>query len=187
MTMKWMNTLSRINEQFEDLILRQVSLDDVDHIMTWVNDPDIIGNIATFDREMFTREDEIEYVKRMQASKDDAVFSIYKGQHYIGQIGIHQIYRRARTARLSVVIASKQDMGKGFGSNAIKRVLDFVFDPHGLNLNKMWLMVFENNERSRKIYERIGFVQEGLLRQEYFHKDEFHNMVRMAILREEWV
>lgn len=173
--------------RFHSLHFRPLSLDDVDGILTWVNNPAIIGNIATFDREIFTREDEVAYVKKMQESKDDKVFSIYNGEHYVGQIGIHQIYHRARTGRLSIVIASKHDMGKGFGSWAISQILSYAFDSKwGLGLNKIWLMVFEDNERSRRTYERIGFVQEGLLRQEYFHKGEFHNMIRMAVLRDEW-
>ena len=175
----------------ERLTLYPLSESDVNHMMTWVNAPDIIGNIATFDQAYFTWQEELDYIKRMQESEEDEVFSIW-GEgihdfHYIGQIGIHQIYRRSRTGRLSVVVASKKDMGKGYGSEAIRRVLDYAFAKAGLNLHKVWLLVFEENERSRKTYERVGFIQEGVLREEYLHNKRYHNMVRMSILASEWV
>jgi len=169
------------------LTLRPLSEEDVDDMLTWVNDPHIIGNIATFTLDYFTAAEERRYVKRMQESDEDHVFSIFdKKGSYIGQIGIHQIYHRSRTGRLSVVIASKEDMGKGYGSEAIRTLLNYAFDPKGLNLHKIWLLVFESNERSRRTYERVGFIKEGVLREEYFHEMHYHNMIRMSILASEW-
>lgn len=174
----------------ERLTLEPLREEDVDDIMTWVNDPDIIGNIATFSLNYFTREEELAYIKRMQESKDDHVFSIrdknINTYHYIGQAGIHQIYRRSRTGRLAIVIASKEDMGKGYGTEAIRTLLDYAFAKDGLNLHKIWLLVFESNERSLRTYERVGFIKEGVLREEYYHKKCYHNMVRMSILASEW-
>lgn len=171
----------------ERLVFRPLSEEDIDDMLTWVNDPHIIGNIATFSLNYFTAAEERRYVKKMQDSDEDHVFSIFdKKGDYIGQIGIHQIYHRSRTGRLSVVIASKEDMGKGYGSEAIRRILDYAFASDGLNLHKVWLLVFESNERSYRTYERVGFVKEGVLREEYYHESHYHNMIRMSILVSEW-
>jgi RimJ/RimL family protein N-acetyltransferase len=47
-------------------------------------------------------------------------------------------------------------------------------------------MVFCSNSRSRGIYQRLGFVEEGILREEYFLDGQWHDMVRMSALAREW-
>ena len=168
------------------LTLKPIGEDDVEHIMTWVNNPNVIGNIATLSGKPFTRKQELAYIKRMQDSPDDQVFSIWDEDKYVGQTGIHQIYQRSRTGRIAIVIADINQMGKGYGSEALKVMLDYAFSPNGLGLHKIWLIVFEGNERSLRTYERIGFIREGVLREEYYHEGQYHNMVRMSILASEW-
>lgn len=82
--------------------MRPLKLSDVDHIMTWVNDPEIVKNLQHFDK-VFTRKDELTYVKKMLKSKNDFVFSFFnkKTSEYVGQGGIHQISWENRLGRLS--------------------------------------------------------------------------------------
>ena len=103
---------------------------------------------------------------------------------YLGQVGLHQIFWRSRVARAAAIIASTGDHGKGYGSAAIAALLDVAF--HELELHKVWLMVFRTNERSLRTWRRLGFVDEGVLRDEYFHEDAWHDMVRLGLLRHEW-
>ncbi|HUH03475.1 MAG TPA: GNAT family protein [Kofleriaceae bacterium] len=170
-----------------DLVrLRPVGEADVDDILGWVNDREIVGNLASFSGTPFSREDEVAYVRAMMASNVDRVFSVLAADdgRYVGQIGIHQIFWRSRVGRLSLVIGSKDEWGKGFGSAAIARILDLAFGHE--ELHKIWLMVFRTNERSRRTYERAGFTVEGTLREEYFHDGAWHDMVRMSMLSHEW-
>jgi RimJ/RimL family protein N-acetyltransferase len=166
--------------------LRPLAESDVDHIMTWVNDPEITGNIAAFSGHAFSRDDEIAYVRRTLASKTDIVFSIEEASsgRYLGQTGIHQIHDRSKVGRLACIVAAKGDHGRGFGTGAIRLVLDHAFGP--LGLHKMWLMVFRHNERGRRIYGKLGFVEEGILREEYWHQNGWYDMVRMSMLAREW-
>lgn len=167
--------------------------DHVDHIMTWVNDKEIVGNLAAFSGKPFTRDDELSYIEKMLVSKEDRVFSIFAPavngtQKYLGQCGIHQIFRRSRVGRASLIVADRSDMGKGVGSAALARLLDVAFSPapRGEDLHKMWLMCFSTNERARRTYNRVGFVDEGVLREEYLHENSWRDMVRMSILQREW-
>jgi RimJ/RimL family protein N-acetyltransferase len=169
----------------------------VDHIMGWVNDREIVGNLATFAGKPLTRDDELAYIERMRASRDDRVFSIFSPTsptsptppRYLGQVGLHQIFRRSGVGRLSIIVADRGEMGRGIGSAAIARLLDLAFAPAvrgGEGLHKVWLMCFSTNTRARRTYERVGFVQEGVLRDEYFHDERWHDMVRYSVLAPEW-
>jgi RimJ/RimL family protein N-acetyltransferase len=166
--------------------LRPLAEADVDAIMTWVNDPQIVGSIASFSGEPFTREQELAYVRRMMASEDDRVFSIVRAADggYLGQVGLHQIHRRSRVARLACIIGSRSEMGRGYGTAAVARILDHAFGHE--ELHKVWLMIFSTNQRSRRVYERLGFQEEGVLREEYFHEGTWHDMARMSLLGREW-
>ena len=166
--------------------LRPLAETDVDHILGWVNDPEIVGNIAAFAGQAFTREQELAYIRRTLASTGDVVWSIEEAAtgRYLGQTGLHQLHERSRVARLACIIGERADMGRGFGSAAIRAVLADAFGR--LALHKVWLMVFATNTRSRRTYARLGFVEEGVLREEYFHDGRWHDMVRMSLLAREW-
>lgn len=171
--------------------LRPLTADHVDHIMGWVNDGEIVGNLAAFAGALMTRDDELRWIARVTTSNEDRVFSIFAGDddRYLGQCGLHQIFRRSRVGRLSVIIADRGEMGRGVGSAAIGSLLDVAFRSEqdgGEGLHKVWLMVFAKNARSRRTYTRLGFVEEGVLREEYFHEGGWHDMVRMSLLAREW-
>ena len=146
----------------------------------------IVGNIAAFSGKAFTREDEVRYVQGVLASSADVVYSVRAADddRYVGQVGLHQIHDRSKVGRLSCIIGSRDEWGKGFGTAAIAQLLDIGFST--LELHKVWLMVFDTNERAQRTYSRLGFAVEGLLREEYFHQDGWHNMVRMSMLDREW-
>lgn len=166
--------------------LRPLAESDVDHVLGWVNDPAIVGNIAAFSGHAFTRDQELAYIRRILDSTSDVVWSIEDAVsgRYLGQTGLHQIHDRSRVARLACIVAAPGDMGRGYGSAAIRAALDHGFG--ALGLHKIWLMIFRTNERSRRTYTRIGFVEEGILREEYFHAGGWHDMLRMSLLAREW-
>ncbi len=166
--------------------LRPLSETDVNDILGWVNDREVVGNLASFSGEPFTREAELAYIRAMQASKVNRVYTVLAAGdgRYLGQVGIHQIFWRSRVGRLSAIIGNKAEWGKGYGSAAIASLLDVAFGAE--QLHKVWLMVFSTNQRSLRTYARLGFQVEGTLRQEYFHEETWHDMVRMSLLGSEW-
>jgi RimJ/RimL family protein N-acetyltransferase len=170
--------------------LRAVDERDVDDILGWVNDHSVVGNLATFAGKPLTRDDELAWVRKMHTSAEDRVYTVSSADgRYLGQVGVHQIFWRSQVARGAAVIANKGDHGKGYGSAAIASLLDIAFGDRargGLGLHKMWLMVFRTNERSLKTWQRLGFQQEGILRDEYFHDGKWHDMVRLSMLAPEW-
>ncbi len=166
--------------------LRAVDEIDVDNILTWVNDPGVVGNLATFAGAPLTRADELAWVRKVRTSNDDRVFTVTDAHddRYLGQVGLHQIFWRSRVARAAAIVSNKSDHGRGYGSAAIAALLDVAF--HELELHKVWLMVFRTNERSLRTWRRLGFLDEGVLRDEYFHEGAWHDMVRLGLLRHEW-
>ena len=66
--------------------LRPISLDDVDAIMTWVNDPEVVRNFATMGQ--ITREQEVAFLQKTMASQEDRLYAIVSADgRYIGNFG----------------------------------------------------------------------------------------------------
>lgn len=102
----------------------------------------------------------------------------------IGTTGLFGVDLTAGTAGLGVVLGDPDDTGRGFGSDAIAALIDFGFG--SLRLQRIWLDVYDFNERARRVYERLGFVHEGTLRHAAFRDGRHIDIHRMAVLDDEW-
>jgi RimJ/RimL family protein N-acetyltransferase len=55
-----------------------------------------------------------------------------------------------------------------------------------LNLNRISLVVYENNPRAQRCYEKAGLSVEGRKRQAHYDEGQFFDIILMSILRSEW-
>lgn len=164
----------------EMLKMRPLKITDVEHIMSWVNDPDVIKNLQHFNKK-FTRKDELKYVEKMIKSKNDFVFSFFnKKGDYIGQGGIHQISWENKLGRLSLII-KREYWNNGHAQEMIPALIKHAFKK--LGLHKVWLMRWKENKKAEHLYKKLGFKQEGVLKDEYFWQEKYHTIVRMAVIK----
>jgi RimJ/RimL family protein N-acetyltransferase len=102
----------------------------------------------------------------------------------VGTVGLDEIGLTSGGAGLGIFIGDPADTSKGYGSDALRVLIDFGFGE--LRLERIWLDVFDFNERARHVYERLGFVHEATFRHAMFRGGRHVDLQRMAILREEW-
>lgn len=102
----------------------------------------------------------------------------------IGELSILNIDEDNQRAGFRISLSSIPLTGKGYGTEAIKIVLKFVFEK--LALNRLQLEVFSHNLRGIKAYEKVGFVKEGTLRQSLLYNDTFSDEIIMAILKSDY-
>lgn len=105
-----------------------------------------------------------------------------KKEEFVGIVEFFNLSWKNRRAELSIVIKAAY-RGKGYGSCAIKKLIDIGFEE--LGLNRIWLRVLEHNTRAIKCYKRVGFIEEGICREESLRRGQFKNQVQMSILRSE--
>jgi RimJ/RimL family protein N-acetyltransferase len=103
---------------------------------------------------------------------------------HIGSTGFNEIDRRSRAAELGIMIVDKNCWNKGYGTDAVHTLVGFGFGE--LNLNRIYLRVFDYNRRAIRCYEKAGFVMEGRLRQGHYHNGQYYDVLIMGLLREEW-
>lgn len=101
---------------------------------------------------------------------------------YIGGCGIQKVNWISRVATVGIMIGDKDYWGKGYGTDAMKVLMQFIFE--NMNMNKIRLSTFSFNERAKKSYEKCGFKVEGVLRDEVFKEGKYYNEIIMAAFRE---
>lgn len=106
---------------------------------------------------------------------------LYRGA-FVGMIGY--LYHDWTNLRTEIGYWLGQDrQGRGIMTRAAKALVDFAFD--NLGLNRVEIRAATDNRRSRAIPERLGFVQEGILREAAWLNDRFIDLVIYARLRNE--
>lgn len=106
------------------------------------------------------------------------------GTAVIGWIELDGVLWTAGTTSFSIALA-REMQGQGYGREALALALDFAFDE--LNLHRVGLTVFAENQRAIRLYEQLGFVHEGTAR-EFFQRDgRRQDMHFYGLLRREWV
>ncbi|GAM83698.1 hypothetical protein ANO11243_016870 [Dothideomycetidae sp. 11243] len=88
-----------------------------------------------------------------------------------------------RRTTLGVWIA-KDYQGKGYGSEAVRWCLEWAF--LYANLHRVALTAFSWNTEVIKFYEKLGFTHEGKKRHAVWHDGDYHDVVCMGMLLEEW-
>ena len=80
---------------------------------------------------------------------------------------------------------SESHQGKGITTAAVKLLIDKIFAE--TSLRRLIALVHEENQASRRVLEKLGFQDEGLLREHYLIKGTPVNEVLYGLLRREWV
>jgi diamine N-acetyltransferase len=93
--------------------------------------------------------------------------------------GLTNIHHNVNLTRL--VIAQP---GLGYGKEALRLILQKIFEESATH--RFWLDVFEDNLRARHTYERVGFQEEGTLREAVKRDNGYASLVIMSLLRPEY-
>ncbi|AJT70088.1 hypothetical protein T261_8496 [Streptomyces lydicus] len=75
--------------------------------------------------------------------------------------------------------------GRGLGTEATRLIVGYGFEK--LGLHRISLEVYAFNPRARRVYEKVGFVPEGVLRGALLWEGERVDAAVMSILAPEWL
>ncbi|HVB73739.1 MAG TPA: GNAT family protein [Ktedonobacteraceae bacterium] len=107
----------------------------------------------------------------------------YKDQ-FVGGIGYHSLDWPAQKVEIGYWLAESMQ-GKGLITKATKTLVTYAFQE--LKLNKVEIHCATGNVRSRAVPERLGFTQEGIIRDAEWLYDHYVDMVVYGMLAREWV
>ncbi len=164
------------------VVLRPLERGDLARCVAWFNDRDVtyfLGRDGPL-----TLDEEGRWFANYKAKTDELIFAITIDGHHIGNVGLHVIDRTNRRADLGILIGEKSLWSRGFGTDTLRAVLRYAFDE--LRLNKVSLDVIHYNDRAIRLYERLGFVREGVKREDLLKRGRFVDVIRMSVLAREF-
>jgi RimJ/RimL family protein N-acetyltransferase len=164
--------------------LRPLEAGDLDRCFTWINDREVTRYLTA--RYPISRAEEERWLTGRPAADFSNVglaIETKDGVH-IGNVGLHDGQPENRKASLGIMIGDKDYWSNGYGSDAVVTILRFGF--HEQNLNRVWLHVYDFNERAQACYRKVGFVEEGRLRQNFYQDGRYFDTIVMGILRSEF-
>lgn len=166
----------------DKVCLRAYREDDIAKATNFVNDKELKKFLVTTIPFPITIWEEESWVKS-QISNNNGTYNFaiddIKSNKYIGGCGIHSVDWLSRVATVGIMIGDKEYWGKGYGTDAMKVLIKFLFDD--MNINKIRLSTFSFNERAIKSYKKCGFEIEGVLKEEIFKDGKYYDDIIMSI------
>lgn len=171
----------------EHVRLRAVEKDDLPHFQEWLNDEEVsAGLTVVLPLSMVDEDNWFETMRQSPPEEHGLAIDVFEADTWIvvGGCGLHALDYRVRSAELAIFIGEKSRWNQGIGTQVMRMLLKYCFDT--LNLNRVYLRVFENNPRAIRSYERAGFIHEGRMRQAMYKNGQYLDVLLMSVLRQEW-
>lgn len=159
--------------------------EDVEIFTQWLNDfeiTDYTGRSAG----IVTLENEKQYLENKLTNDNHKAFVIVDltTDKMVGTLSLENINYNNRTAVLGIFIGDSEYRSNGYGTEAIRLLLDFAFNY--VNLNSIKLDVLSCNERAIKCYKKCGFKEVGRWRKSKYVNGKYYDTIIMDILAEEF-
>ncbi|WP_328332599.1 MULTISPECIES: GNAT family N-acetyltransferase [unclassified Streptomyces] len=165
--------------------LRGIEPDDWTAFMRFAEDEERLGDLLQPPR---SAEGFRAWAKEQAAASPDgdrfqlAVEAVETGE-IVGAVGSHQADSSAGWFEYGVTIGADHRR-KGYAAEAVVMLLRFMFAER--RYHKCGARIFAHNEASLALQRRLGFVEEGRLRDQVFFDGRHHDVVMMGILADEF-
>ncbi|MFG3442602.1 GNAT family N-acetyltransferase [Nonomuraea sp. NPDC047897] len=166
----------------ERVTLRPVGPEDAEDLYALVTDPEVrrlTGSHGEFD---------LQAARQWYATRgghDDRLdLAIVADGGYVGEIVLNELDADNLACNLRIALVGPRVFGRGYGTEAIRLTLGHAFA--ATPLHRVSLGVYSFNERAAHVYKKVGFVQEGVLRDALLWDGRRYDSITMSVLRTEW-
>jgi RimJ/RimL family protein N-acetyltransferase len=164
--------------------LAPLSAEDMPVLFEWINDRAQVLLSAPY--RPVSDSQHAAWFEAIRQRQDTVIFGIRSLETgaLLGSCQLHGIHPVHRSAELQIRLGVPAERGKGYGTEAVRLLLDVAF--RDLNLHRVSAHVFSGNATALRVYEKAGFVREGLLRKAAHIDGEYVDVVVMGIVREDY-
>ncbi len=160
----------------ERVTLTALGPEHVDAWMAVLDDPQVdrlTGTHATF-----TRAQIAQHCATRREHDDRLDYAILEDGAFVGELAILDLDVHNRSCAFRIALASHAT-GRGLGTEATRLIVQHVL---GLGIHRIGLDVYAHNPRARHVYEKLGFVHEGTLRDALLWEGEWIDAHVMALI-----
>ena len=164
--------------------IRPIIKSDTQNILKWRNNPNVLKNFIY--QKLLTKKEHLSWLETQVKNKKAYQFIIHINEDSkdIGSVYLRDVDLKNKKAEFGIFIGDDSARGKGIGTLATKKILEFAFQK--LKLNKIFLRVFAENLNAIASYKKSGFVKEGLFKEDVIVNNKKIDLVFMSILKKDW-
>ncbi|MET8976298.1 GNAT family protein [Streptomyces sp. NPDC004539] len=118
-----------------------------------------------------------------QADRLDLAVTDRASGELVGEVVLNEWDPEARSCTFRTMLGPR-GRGRGLGTEATRLIVGYGFDRIGLH--RIGLEAYAFNSRALRVYEKVGFVREGIRREIELKDGEWVDEVLMAVLEGEW-
>jgi RimJ/RimL family protein N-acetyltransferase len=168
----------------ENLALTPLRSGDLPALFEWINDRELVTLNGPY--KPVSEAEHAAWFAAIQQRPDVVIFAIrlLKGDKLIGSCQLLNISQAHGAAELQIRLGDGAERSKGYGTEAVRLLLEFAFKD--LRLRRVYLHVLKTNLAAIRVYEKVGFVTEGVLRKAAYIDGEAKDLLVMAVLEEEY-
>lgn len=160
--------------------LRSVKEEDSNLLFEWINNRELVVLNAPF--RPIPEAEHKKWFDDIATRKNLAFFMIedVRSGMAIGSCQLTNIHNIHRSAELQIRIGRSDFRNKGAGSEALRLLINYGFET--LSLHRIMLHVFSTNLRAINTYRKIGFQQEGLLRDAAYIEGQWQDVLVFGLI-----
>lgn len=168
------------------LLLREITPEDVNALLRHFGNPEVVQFIDM--QPIKTIEQANEWLKWMGgffAAQDGLRWGIVlkDSGKFVGSAGLHNWHRETHYAEIGCDIAHTH-WGNAYGQEAMRGIIEFGWAQ--MKLNRIEADVVQGNQRSQHVLQKLGFQQEGVLRQRLLKGGKYYDVHLFGLLRNDY-
>lgn len=167
----------------EEVAIRKFREEDIQNKIKWINDEN--------NNEFLHYDLPLEYQKtldwfRKNKDRTDRLDCVIEYQGIpVGIIGLLSIDSKNKKAEYYITLGEKEYKGKGIAYKASIELLKYAFE--NLDLNKIYLYTEVDNIIAQGLFNKIGFVKEGILKEDLIINEKKKDRYIYATFKNDWV
>jgi UDP-4-amino-4,6-dideoxy-N-acetyl-beta-L-altrosamine N-acetyltransferase len=165
--------------EFKLSCIRPMAETDLEQVLSWRNHPEVRRYM--FNKHEISLEEHVRWFARASMSPETHLLVFEIDTIPLGFIRIHRI---ARGGIATWGFYAAPDSPKGTGRSLGEAALRYAFNT--VRLHKLCGQVLSFNEASIHFHRALGFQREGILRQQQFDGQQYHDVVCFGIFANEW-
>jgi RimJ/RimL family protein N-acetyltransferase len=164
--------------------LRPLEPADAEALWRWNHDPEVVRWMS---------EDYAQPLAQVRRRLEDRPRNTYANVLYgievradgalVGLVALHGAEPETGVAELDIYLGEKEYWGRGLATDAMRTMCRYGFEK--MRLHKITLTVVTDNHAAHHVYRKVGFVEEGRLREVFRRDGRWYDMFTMGLLEGE--
>jgi len=123
-------------------------------------------------------------IQKLQGNKNVRLGIFLNDGNVIGDVALQDIDDKHRSCSIGLGIAKIENRGKGYGTEAVKLILEYGLDHIGLE--RFTANTLEINISAQKSLDKLGFTLEGRERNAYYYGGKKFDRLNYGLLADEY-